>query len=59
MTLKNIRKVKGVSANRLAEILNIALPSYYAKERGIRKFSAEEIQILCRTLKVKITDIEL
>ncbi len=57
MKLKEIRKDKGIMPKRLAKELGIKVTTYYAKENGTRKFSAEEIQKVCKVLDINISDI--
>ena len=58
-TLKEIRESKGIKVNYICKLLGITRQSLNNKESGKTKFSALEVQKLCREYNVDVLDVRL
>ena len=56
--LKNLRKQKGISQEKMAKILGTDTSNYSRKERGEVKIFDDEWEKLAKTLEVPIEDIK-
>lgn len=56
-TLRHVRWSRGLSMNQCAEIMDIPLLEFLAKERGRIEFSRDEYRKLLEFLKVTETDL--
>lgn len=57
MNLKEIRKKKGISQKKIAEILNISQTQMYRIESGISAINSDHIVKLCNFLKVSADEL--
>ncbi|GAA4166738.1 hypothetical protein GCM10022217_41020 [Chryseobacterium ginsenosidimutans] len=56
--LKNLRKQKGISQEKMAKILGTDTSNYSRKERGEVKIFDDEWEKLAKTLEVPVEDIK-
>src|SRR4030042_4863248 len=57
MRIKELRTQKGVSQQRLAELLGISRPAISQMERGGRKVSADELDRMAKTFNVSVNTL--
>ena len=57
-TIRELRKEQGIKATQMAEMLGLAINSYFDKEVGNRKFKPHEIVILCKFFNVRVEEVK-
>lgn len=57
-TVKELRKDQKITPPQMADILGIALSTYFDKEAGRRKFKPPEIVQLCTMFNVRVEDVK-
>lgn len=50
--LMGIATMRGLSGERLANHLDIAIPTFYRKVNGVSEFKVSEVQALCGLLQL-------
>lgn len=58
-TLKQIREDKGITRKHICNLLGISRQTLYNKETQKTKFSSLEVQKLCNTYGVDISEVRL
>ena len=55
-TLKGLRKLREVQANKIAEHIGLTLKTYYILERDPYRFRIEQAVKICEILRIDISD---
>ena len=57
ITLRAARRMKDVKMEELAELLDIRRETYGKREQNPHRFSAQDAQVICARLGVRLEDI--
>lgn len=57
MTIAELRRKRDKTQQEMADLINVSLPTYRNKEKGLVEFSLNEARKICDSLNYPLADI--